>query len=296
MGDDFRKYLRDGEARLGGLKKEEKNIFRAIAILILSMGVFFYPAPKSQFVFAESRNNFLCQDKNEFWCGINTEIKSELVSANVGKNFPCQFEKSFWCEAMSDSGKKIPTEEVKQKAEISLDELTPEKKLGTFVYKKSKGEQAIDPAHCSLPEKNVSVVEIKKGSVFNLVAGHPIEKMIPFIEKRDREVASFLVAIAKKESDWGIHSPQKSGRECYNYWGYRGKENTTESGYSCFDNPEHAVQVVGDRIENLLNKKIDTPTKMVVWKCGRDCEAAGGQAAANKWIMDVAHIYTKLQS
>lgn len=129
-----------------------------------------------------------------------------------------------------------------------------------------------------------------------LVAGHPIEEMIPFISKRDKEVAYYLVAIAKKESDWGKHTPKKEGKECYNFWGYRGKENMTKSGYSCFDSPEHAVTIVGNRIENLLSKKIDTPAKMVVWKCGRDCEAAGGQAAANKWISDVAHVYHKLQS
>ena len=119
--------------------------------------------------------------------------------------------------------------------------------------------------------------------------------MIPALTEQDRDVASYLVSIAKKESDWGLHTPKKNGRECYNLWGYRGRENPTESGYSCFDSPEQAVQVVGGRIGKLLGERIDTPAKMVVWKCGGDCEAAGGQAAANKWIADVAFIYNKLK-
>ena len=146
-------------------------------------------------------------------------------------------------------------------------------------------------------QEKIKILKEKEDKLTKLVGNYPISAMVPHIAKRDQEVASFLVAIAKKESDWGKHTPKKNGKECYNYWGYRGKENTTNSGYSCFDSPEHAVTVVGNRIERLINKnKINTPVKMVVWKCGRDCEAAGGQAAANKWIADVAHYYKKLQS
>lgn len=132
--------------------------------------------------------------------------------------------------------------------------------------------------------------------ISDMLAETPMEKMVPALNKRNSEVSSYLVAIAKKESDWGKHSPKKSGMECYNYWGYRGKENTTDSGYSCFDSPEHAVEVVGNRIEKLLGQNIDTPQKMVVWKCGRDCNAAGGRVAANKWIADVKMYYNKLNS
>jgi len=129
-----------------------------------------------------------------------------------------------------------------------------------------------------------------------LVTGYPIVDMVPYISQRDQRVGHFLVAIAKKESDWGKHTPKKDGKECYNYWGYRGPENTTDSGYSCFDSPGHAVEVVGNRIEKLVNQNIDTPAKMVVWKCGSNCEAAGGQAAADKWISDVATYVAKLNS
>jgi hypothetical protein len=129
-----------------------------------------------------------------------------------------------------------------------------------------------------------------------MLDGSPMETMVTALNARDKEVASYLVAIAKKESDWGRHAPKKAGRECYNYWGYRGAEDTTASGYSCFDSPAQAVSVVGNRIEKLINSHVNTPEKMVVWKCGGNCEAAGGQVAANKWISDVRAYYAKLNS
>lgn len=127
-----------------------------------------------------------------------------------------------------------------------------------------------------------------------MVGGFPMENMLPYLSERDKQVASYLVAIAKKESNWGKFSPKKDGRECFNYWGYRGPENTTDSGYSCFRSPEQAVAVVGSRIGELIAQKIDTPSEMVVWKCGSNCEAAGGQAAADKWIRDVDYYYRKI--
>ena len=42
--------------------------------------------------------------------------------------------------------------------------------------------------------------------------GYPVAKMIPAILSQDRNVAVFLVAIAKKESNWGKAAPMKEGR------------------------------------------------------------------------------------
>lgn len=128
-----------------------------------------------------------------------------------------------------------------------------------------------------------------------MLSGYPMAKMIPSLGKRKGEVALYLVAIAKKESDWGKHSPKKSGKECYNYWGYRGGYNETQSGYSCFDSPEQAVRVVGDRIEKLLGQRLNTPEKMIVWKCGSTC-AGHDPAGVRKWISDVSLYYKKLNS
>lgn len=141
-------------------------------------------------------------------------------------------------------------------------------------------------------KKNISDQEKK---MRDIVTGYPIENMLPFIVARNERVAQYLVAIAKKESDWGKYSPQKAGKTCYNYWGYRGTYNQTASGYSCFDSPEQAVRQVGDRIEDLLNKKIDTPEEMIVWKCGSTCAGHDRQGVL-KWISDVKLYYNKLNS
>ncbi len=175
------------------------------------------------------------------------------------------------------------------KVKISAEIIDPLNRVGKGAF----GE--VCTAECR-EERKIQETKRDKNEMEKLVSGRPIEIMIPHIAKRNRKVAAYLVAIAKKESDWGRHTPKKNGQECWNFWGYRGAENPTDSGYSCFDSPEHAVEIVGNRIEKLINQQIDTPTRMVVWKCGRDCEATGGQAAANKWISDVAHIYKKLES
>jgi hypothetical protein len=129
----------------------------------------------------------------------------------------------------------------------------------------------------------------------NMVKGYPIEAMVPEIAKQDKIVAAFLVAIAKKESAWGVRVPVYQGQDCYNYWGWRGKNPVGSGGHTCFDNPEDAVETVAKRIFTLINEYgRNTPEKMVVWKCGSDCEATGGQAAANKWIADVNLYFKKL--
>ena len=127
-----------------------------------------------------------------------------------------------------------------------------------------------------------------------LVSDHPIQNMIPFIAQKDKRVAAYMVAIAKKESNWGKYSPQKDGRSCFNYWGYRGTFNQTDSGYSCFKNPKQAVNVVGTRIQELINQNINTPSEMVVWKCGSNCSGHDAQAV-EKWIEDVAYYQEKVE-
>jgi hypothetical protein len=139
--------------------------------------------------------------------------------------------------------------------------------------------------------KTASAFEQK---VTTMVSDKPIKEMIPFISQRDEKTASFLVAIAKKESNWGKFSPKKDGKECFNYWGYRGTYNQTKSGYSCFDSPAQAVNVVGNRIDELVAQEIDTPQEMIVWKCGRSC-AKHRTYDVNKWIQDVALYVDKIK-
>lgn len=142
-----------------------------------------------------------------------------------------------------------------------------------------------------MPEENRPEKE-REEKYRQLVTGSPIEAMLPFISKLDTKTAAYLIAIAKKESDWGRYSPHKGEQTCFNYWGYKGGYNLTASGYSCFDSPEQAVAVVGGRIKELLDRQLDTAEKLVVWKCGASC-AGHDPAGVRKWISDVAAYYEK---
>ncbi|MDQ1283902.1 MAG: hypothetical protein QG620_250 [Patescibacteria group bacterium] len=146
-----------------------------------------------------------------------------------------------------------------------------------------------------LVKNEIVQIDNNEEKLAGLVAGYPIEEMTLEISKKEKIVAAFLIGIAKKESDWGKHSPKKNGRDCYNYWGYKGGYNLTASGYSCFDNPEQAVAMVGGRIEELVGKKINTPERMVVWKCGSSC-AGHDPGGVRKWISDVGSYFYKLNS
>ncbi len=130
----------------------------------------------------------------------------------------------------------------------------------------------------------------------NMVAGYPIEEMVPEIVKQDRTVAMFLVAIAKKESNWGNRVPvDGNGQDCYNYWGYRGVRNMMGTGgHTCFNGRADAVQTVGKRLSTLINEyDLDTPEKLIVWKCGSSCDGHTSYSV-QKWISDVELYYGKM--
>jgi hypothetical protein len=148
----------------------------------------------------------------------------------------------------------------------------------------------------SIPDQNsIKYMPAHEVEIRKMVRGRPLAKMMPYISKQDKKTASFLVAIAKKESDWGKYSPKKGKKECYNYWGYRGTYNQTTSGYSCFDSEKQAVEVVGGRINDLINQGISTPEKMIVWKCGDSCSGHSSESV-RKWISDVDYYYRKINS
>jgi|GEM_PF-644137 len=132
--------------------------------------------------------------------------------------------------------------------------------------------------------------------ILKYVKGKPMEPMAPYIAKQPRIVAAFIVGIAMKESKFGVYAPHDSnGRDCLNYWGYRGRENTTTSGYSCFESPEHAIQVIGKKIASLTDRGISNPAEMISWKCGSTC-AGHGAENVRKWISDVGINFYKINS
>lgn len=163
--------------------------------------------------------------------------------------------------------------------------------FGTVIFN-SEFSRIFSKVHQFLePEKEINLELERK--VRELTKGYPIEEMAPEIAKQDDEVAAFLVAIAKKESNWGKRTPKYKGKECYNYWGFRQKRIIMGSGgHTCFDSPEEAVRTVADRIEDLVAKGIDTPREMVLWKCGQ-CNGPAS-VGAGKWIADVGLYYRKM--
>jgi len=129
-----------------------------------------------------------------------------------------------------------------------------------------------------------------------MASGYPIVKMAEFIAEYDALTAAYVVAIAKKESNWGKVSPSDAdGRHCYNYWGFRLDEgDVTPSGYTCFASPEEAVDAVAGRIREMVHGEgRDDPGEMVVWKCGYDC-AGHSEASVVKWARDVGYYVGKM--
>ena len=131
-------------------------------------------------------------------------------------------------------------------------------------------------------------------NIRKMVAGYPIEEMLPYILEKDKITAAFLIGIAKKESNWGKRVPVLDGQDCYNYWGYRGvRRMMGTGGHTCFNSRQDAVDTVAKRLDKLIkSEQLNTPEKLVVWKCGFSCEGHSRESV-KKWISDVDMYYSK---
>lgn len=127
-----------------------------------------------------------------------------------------------------------------------------------------------------------------KDNIREMVKGYPIEAMLPYIFEQDRMTSSFLIGIAKKESNWGKRIPVLDGQDCFNYWGYRGVRRLMGTGgHTCFNSRQDAVQTVAKRINTLTHSEaLNTPEKMIIWKCGFSC-SGHSRESVKKWIADV---------
>ena len=135
-----------------------------------------------------------------------------------------------------------------------------------------------------------------EANIRKMVEGYPIEAMLPEIFAEDRLTAAFLVGIAKKESNWGKRVPVLEGQDCFNYWGYRGvRRMMGTGGHTCFNSRKDAVDTVATRLEKLIHSsKLNTPEKMIVWKCGSSC-AGHSRESVKKWISDVDMYFSQLK-
>lgn len=125
-------------------------------------------------------------------------------------------------------------------------------------------------------------------NIRDMVKGYPIEEMLPYIFEQDHVVSAFLVGIAKKESNWGKRVPVLEGQDCFNYWGYRGvRRMMGTGGHTCFNSRKDAVETVAKRLTTLIHsQKLNTPEKLIVWKCGFSCQGHSRESV-KKWIADV---------
>lgn len=135
-----------------------------------------------------------------------------------------------------------------------------------------------------------------EANIRKMVEGYPIEAMLPEIFAEDRLTAAFLIGIAKKESNWGKRVPVLDGQDCFNYWGYRGiRRMMGTGGHTCFNSRKDAVDTVATRLEKLIHSaKLNTPEKMIVWKCGSSC-AGHSRESVKKWISDVDMYFSQLK-
>lgn len=163
-------------------------------------------------------------------------------------------------------------------------------------------ETAASAAHGYNPDTDVffeyfsqAADEEYEENVRQMVKGYPIEDMLPYIFEQDRITAAFLIGIAKKESNWGKRVPVLEGQDCFNYWGYRGvRRMMGTGGHTCFNSQEDAVETVAARLNKLINsEKLNTPEKLVVWKCGFSCDGHSRESV-RKWISDVDMYYSEL--
>lgn len=151
-----------------------------------------------------------------------------------------------------------------------------------------------DPAiHMTAQEGDGAAFEAELRSI---VAGYPIEVMVPVIAGYDREIAGLIIGIGKKESNWGKRAPRTdAGEDCFNYWGYKGAgARGMAMGHGCFGEPAEAVRAIADRLQELVAlRKTSDPQYLTIWKCGSSC-ATHSVESVRKWVTDVDLYYQKI--
>lgn len=192
-----------------------------------------------------------------------------------------------------DTSEKIAYELGKSESKLLAQKLNQVKVLGD----ESNQEKTAEEIDTFVLETLKKFEQIKKEDmeeeINKMVDGYPIKKMTPLIAQLDTRVAAFVIAIAKKESNWGKRVPVLNGEDCFNYWGYRGiRDRMGSGGHTCFDSPRDAVETVSRRINDLVQAEIDTPQEMVIWKCGSSC-AGHSEYSVEKWISDVEMYFEK---
>jgi hypothetical protein len=182
-----------------------------------------------------------------------------------------------------------PTSLACAQAEAAAKVLADETTLTPVLAEELPAVTEAKEAEEELKTKRVAAIE-------KLLKGSPMTAMAPAIAEQDTEIAALIVGIARKESQWGVHSPRKNGSDCFNYWGFKGAGGRgVGMGHACFATREEAVEKVAKRLEKLVKQRgTSKPSSLVTtWKCGRSC-AGHSKESVNKWVSDVNQYYTKM--
>lgn len=208
-------------------------------------------------------------------------VNTNTNNANTNKNLVPQNSQNLFSVSENISMEVTEKHKKSDKTKIVLaaakKDKTPKIAVKENSGKQSTNEDLLNNGDSGVTPEQLAVME-------KMVAGYPIEKMLPFIAKRNPVTAAFIVAIAKKESNWGKRSPRSGNGDCFNYWGFKDHRFPFASGHSCFPSAETAISSVGNRIDKLVSQGRDNPSELVVWKCGSACAQDGNKG---KWISDV---------
>ena len=217
------------------------------------------------------------QEKQDIEKPVKSEDLEKKSESDVEKKTVDSVQKNISTETENDDGAKESVEVVDSKNE--------------------KINQSIDSVQKKHDEEEVEMIEeySLESEAEEMVEGYPIEKMLPYILEQDPEVAKYLIAMAKQESQWGKRVPVLNGQDCYNYWGFRSKRKLMGSGgHTCFNSRKDAVETVGRRIHELIYEyDRKTAERLIVWKCGNSC-AGHSPEGVSRWIGTVDTYYQRL--
>jgi len=244
-------------------------------------------------------NTTIYQNKNDIQLDLPTNIQQQ-VENNNDKNLKIELLPEPAIDVSNNPTAKNGSIEPSENT-LTVSEKQPQQEKATVIVAESKGakgkklnikkekaeneKSTKDPTKEDKKDTDKDIInDGQLAAMEKMVSGYPIEKMLPHISKRRPETAAFLVAIAKKESNWGKRSPRSAGGDCFNYWGFKDHRFPFVAGHSCFPSAETAVETVGNRIDKLVSQGRNTPAELVIWKCGSACAKDGNKG---KWISDV---------
>lgn len=305
---DYRAALR---ISLSPMRMYQVSLTGAMVVGMVSMSLIYRNLGQSAFA-QEAGDALEVADGKEIVRVIESSSEAkELVGADKKEETHAEEKESV--EMVDNNKDVVQSEEKLQNEDSSAQNVTPvimadivqkdvpvDDVQNTEIKNEEKNSASVKSVDSVVQKDKLQVEEEISGKsleelAYETVKGYPIEKMLPYILEQDPEVAKYLIAIAKQESQWGERVPVLNGQDCYNYWGYRGQRKLMGTGgHTCFNSREDAVKTVGKRLHTLIYENDrETANRLVVWKCGSTC-SGHSQEGVDRWINVVKTYYDRL--